>query len=42
MSIPPKLQHSVTARIKLLADLNIAEKRLPQDRRFSVKIDEQK
>ena len=42
MSIPPKLQHSVTARIKLLADLNIAEKRLPQDGRFSVRIDEQK
>jgi type IV pilus assembly protein PilB len=42
MSIPPKLQHSVTARVKLLADLNIAEKRLPQDGRFSVKIDEQK
>jgi type IV pilus assembly protein PilB len=29
MSIPPKLQHSVTARVKLLADLNIAEKRIP-------------
>src|SRR5215211_5827310 len=42
MSIPSKLQHSVTARVKLLADLNIAEKRLPQDGRFSVKIDEQK
>ena len=42
MSIPPKLQHSVTARFKLLADLNIAEKRLPQDGRFSVKINDQK
>ncbi len=42
MSIPPKLQHSVTARVKLLAELNIAEKRLPQDGRFSVKIDDQK
>jgi type IV pilus assembly protein PilB len=42
MSIPPKLQHSVTARIKLLAELDIAEKRLPQDGRFSVKIDDQR
>src|SRR5215218_2745459 len=42
MSIPPKLQHSVTARVKLLGELNIAEKRLPQDGRFSVKIDDQK
>jgi type IV pilus assembly protein PilB len=42
MSIPPKLQHSVTARIKLLAKLDIAERRLPQDGRFSVKIREQK
>ena len=38
MSIPPKLQHSVTARFKLLAEMNIAEKRLPQDGRFSVKL----
>src|SRR5215218_8712348 len=42
MSIPSKLQHSVTARVKLLAELNIAEKRLPQDGRFSVKIDDQR
>jgi type IV pilus assembly protein PilB len=42
MSIPPKLQHSVTARIKLMAELNIAEKRVPQDGRFSVKLGEQK
>jgi type IV pilus assembly protein PilB len=42
MSIPSKLQHSVTARVKLLAELNIAEKRLPQDGRFSVKIGDQK
>src|ERR687889_516081 len=42
MSIPPKLQHSVTARFKLLAELNIAEKRVPQDGRFSVKLNDQK
>jgi type IV pilus assembly protein PilB len=42
MSIPSKLQHSVTARVKLLGELNIAEKRLPQDGRFSVKIGDQR
>ena len=42
MSIPPKLQNSVTARFKLLAEMNIAEKRLPQDGRFSVKLNDQK
>jgi transcriptional regulator with XRE-family HTH domain/DNA-binding transcriptional ArsR family regulator len=42
MSFPRKLQHSVTARLKLLADLNIAEKRLPQDGRFSVKLNDEK
>src|SRR5215203_3710553 len=42
MSIPSKLQHSVTARFKLLAELNIAEKRVPQDGRFSVKIGDQR
>src|SRR5919107_2799958 len=38
MSIPHKLQQSVSARFKLLGELNIAEKRLPQDGRFSVKL----
>jgi transcriptional regulator with XRE-family HTH domain/sugar-specific transcriptional regulator TrmB len=42
MSIPPKLQHSVTARLKLLADLNIAEERIPQDGRFFVKLNDEK
>jgi type IV pilus assembly protein PilB len=42
MSIPRKLRNSVTARFKLLADLNIAEKRLPQDGRFSVKLNDEK
>src|ERR671910_1453819 len=42
MSIPPKLQHSMTARLKLLGELNIAEKRVPQDGRFSVKLNKQK
>src|ERR687896_2168104 len=42
MSIPPKLQQSVSARFKLLAEMNIAEKRLPQDGRFSVKLNGEK
>jgi type IV pilus assembly protein PilB len=42
MAIPPKLQSGVTARLKIIANLNIAEKRLPQDGRFSVKIGSQK
>ena len=32
--IPPKLRAGLTARYKLMADLNVAEKRLPQDGRI--------
>ena len=42
MSIPPKLQSGVIARLKILGDLNIAERRVPQDGRFSVKMAGQK
>ncbi|PLX85319.1 MAG: type II secretion system protein GspE [Desulfuromonas sp.] len=35
---PHKAQASITSRIKIMANLNIAEKRLPQDGRFSVRI----
>ena len=36
---PPKaLQLAVTSRIKILAGLNIAERRLPQDGRFRIKV----
>jgi type IV pilus assembly protein PilB len=42
MSIPPKLQSGVISRLKLLGDLNIAERRVPQDGRFSVKLAGQK
>ena len=36
---PPKaLQLAITSRIKILAGLNIAERRLPQDGRFSIKV----
>ena len=42
MSVPPRLQSGVTARLKILANLNIAERRLPQDGRFSVRLGGQK
>ncbi len=40
---PPKwIQAALVSRIKVMAKLNIAEKRLPQDGRFEVKIGDQK
>jgi general secretion pathway protein E len=40
---PPKwIQPALVSRIKVMAKLNIAEKRLPQDGRFEVKIGDQK
>ncbi|HSL01863.1 MAG TPA: ATPase, T2SS/T4P/T4SS family [Rubrobacteraceae bacterium] len=38
MSVPPKLQAGVIARLKILANLDIAERRIPQDGRFSVRL----
>jgi type IV pilus assembly protein PilB len=38
MSIPTKLQSGVIARLKIVANLDIAERRVPQDGRFSVKL----
>lgn len=38
MSVPHKLQDGVAARLKVIASLNIAERRIPQDGRFSVRI----
>jgi general secretion pathway protein E len=35
---PKKLQNSITSRIKVMANLNIAEKRLPQDGRIPLKL----
>jgi len=36
---PPKfMQHSIASRIKIMANLDIAERRLPQDGRFRIKI----
>ena len=34
---PKKFQNSITSRIKIMGNLNIAEKRLPQDGRISLK-----
>jgi general secretion pathway protein E len=36
---PPELQHAVVSRLKLLADLDIAERRRPQDGRIRVRLD---
>jgi len=39
-NVPPEIrrfQHAIISRIKILSDLNIAEKRLPQDGAFTVK-----
>ena len=38
MSLPRKLQLSVISRIKIMSDLDIAEKRLPQDGRIQVNV----
>ncbi len=35
---PPRLQAAITSRIKLMAHLNIAERRLPQDGRIGLRI----
>jgi type IV pilus assembly protein PilB len=42
MSVPQKLQAGVIARLKIMADLDIAERRVPQDGRFSVRSGGQK
>lgn len=38
MSPPRKAQNSIISRVKIMADLNIAEKRLPQDGRIRIKL----
>ena len=38
MHPPKKVQNSVISRIKIMANLNIAEKRIPQDGRIRIKI----
>jgi len=37
-SLPPQLRDAITSRIKILAKLNIAERRLPQDGRLTMAI----
>jgi len=37
---PKNLQNAIISRIKIMADLNIAEKRVPQDGRIQIKVDE--
>jgi type IV pilus assembly protein PilB len=39
MSPPRKLQASITSRLKIMASLDIAEKRRPQDGKFQVKVE---
>jgi len=41
--VPPNIKHfkdSINSRIKIMSNLNIAEKRLPQDGRFKVRVGE--
>ena len=38
MSVPPRLRPGMVSRLKILANLDIAERRLPQDGRFSVRL----
>ncbi|MCK6683926.1 MAG: type IV-A pilus assembly ATPase PilB [Thermoanaerobaculia bacterium] len=38
MNPPPKLKEAISSRIKILARLDIAEKRLPQDGRIKIKM----
>ena len=38
MSPPKRIQGALTSRIKIMSNLNIAEKRIPQDGRISIKI----
>ncbi len=38
MSVPPNLRAGMVSRLKILADLDIAERRVPQDGRFSVRL----
>ncbi|MCL6480976.1 MAG: Flp pilus assembly complex ATPase component TadA [Firmicutes bacterium] len=40
--VPRSLQHSLTSRLKILADLDIAERRVPQDGSFIVQIEARK
>jgi type IV pilus assembly protein PilB len=38
MSLPPSVKNSVTSRIKIMAKMDIAERRVPQDGRIKIKL----
>jgi type IV pilus assembly protein PilB len=38
-SLPPSMQNVIVARIKVLANMNVAERRLPQDGRVEIDVD---
>ena len=38
LSVPRNIQNSVISRMKIISGMNIAEKRVPQDGRFNVKV----
>ncbi len=40
-NLPKRMQNAVLARLKLMAGLNIAEKRIPQDGRIKLPVDDQ-
>ena len=40
-NLPKRMQPAVLARLKLMAGINIAERRIPQDGRIKLKVDEQ-
>src|SRR5690606_20790655 len=40
-NLPKRMQNAVLARFKLMAGMNIAEKRIPQDGRIKLPIDDQ-
>ena len=38
MSLPPSIKEAITSRIKILSNMNIAERRLPQDGRIKIRL----
>ena len=42
MKPPPKLKNAITSRLKIMSDLDIAERRLPQDGRIKLKLGQNK
>ena len=42
MKPPVKLKHAITSRIKIMSQLDIAERRLPQDGRIKLKMGKNK